>query len=121
MNSIDKIKNIIEALGQHQDNQAIDVLEEFGTNSGHDEIRELTSKALIKRNTHESLKVVLISNGKGINDLSARVAMGAINELLSLDDKTEAIKILDDTIEMHSEQEVRDTARSVRALMTFSC
>ena len=35
-------------------------------------------------------------------------------------DKQEAIKILDDTINMHSEKEVQDTARSVKALMSFS-
>ena len=46
--------------------------------------------------------------------------MTAINELLALKDKKEAIKILDDTIKMHSEEDVRNTARSVRALMTFS-
>lgn len=121
MNSNDKIKNLIEALGKHPDENAIQVLEELGTNATDDEIRELTAQALIQRNTHESLKIVLISKGKGINDLSARVAMTAINELLCLEDKTEAIKILDDTIEMNSIEEVRDTARSVKALMTFSC
>ncbi len=116
-----KIKNIIQALGQHKDSQAaIDLLTELGTNSPDDEIRELTAQALIKKNTHESLRVVLIHQGKGINDLSARVAMTAINELLALKDKNEAIKILDDTIKMHSEEDVKNTARSVRALMTFS-
>ena len=116
-----KIRNIIQALGEHIDAQAaIDLSTELGTNSPDDEIRELTAQALIKKNTHDSLKVVLISKGKGINDLSARVAMASINELLSLKDKTEAIKILDDTIKMHSEEDVRNTARSVRALMTFA-
>ncbi len=115
-----KIGHIIEALGMHSDPDSIRVLEEMGTNSPDDEIRELTAQTLIQKNTHDSLKVVLISKGKGINDLSARVAMSSINELLSLKDKTEAIKILDDTIKMHSEEDVRNTARSVRALMTFS-
>ena len=118
--SVNKVKNIIEALGKHEDNSAIAVLEEMGTNSENDEVREMTAQALVKRNTHESLRVVIISKGKGINDLSARVAMAAINELLALEDKTEAIKILDDTIEMHSDQEVKETARSVRALMTYT-
>lgn len=118
--SINKVKNIIEALGQHEDSSSVAVLEEFGTNSGNDEVREMTAQALIKRNTHDSLKVMIISKGKGINDLSARVAMGAINELLALEDKTEAIKILEDTIDMHSDEEVKETARSVRALMTYS-
>ena len=121
MENNEKIKNIIKALAQHQDSQAaIDILTELGTNSADDEIREMTAQALIQKNTHESLRVVLISKGKGINDLSARVAMASINELLSLKDKAEAIKILDDTIKMHSEEDVRNTARSVRALMTFS-
>lgn len=121
MDNNQKIKNIITALGEHKDSQAaIDLLTELGTNSSDDEIREMTARTLIKKNTHESLRVVLISKGKGINDLSARVAMASINELLSLKDKTEAIKILDDTIKMHSEEDVRNTARSVRALMTFS-
>lgn len=121
MDSNEKIKNIIEALGKHPDDSAIGVLENMGTNSSNDEIREMTAKVLVNRNTHESLKVVLISKGKGVNDLSARVAMSTINELLSLEDKTEAVKILDDTIEMHSDEDVKDTARSVKALMTFSC
>jgi len=116
-----KIRNIIQALGEHKDSKAaIELLTELGTNSADDEIRELTAQTLIKKNTHESLRVVLISKGKGINDLSARVAMASINELLSLKDKSEAIKILDDTIKLHSDEEVRNTARSVRALMTFS-
>ncbi|MBE7705556.1 MAG: hypothetical protein E7Z90_07105 [Cyanobacteria bacterium SIG29] len=121
MENNQKIRNIIQALGEHKDSQAaIDLLTELGTNSPDDEIRELTAQTLIKKNTHESLRVVLISKGKGINDLSARVAMASINELLSLKDKSEAIKILDDTIKLHSEEDVRNTARSVRALMTFS-
>ena len=121
MENNQKIRNIIQALGEHRDSQAaIEILTELGTNSPDDEIRELTAQTLIKKNTHESLRVVLISKGKGINDLSARVAMASINELLALKDKSEAIRILDDTIKLHSEEDVRNTARSVRALMTFS-
>ena len=115
-----RIKNIIEALARHNDEDSIRVLDELGTNCPIDEIREMTSKALIKENTHKSLETVIVNKGKGINDLSARVAMTAINELLALKDKTEAIKILEDTINMHSEKEVQDTARSVKALMSFS-
>ena len=121
MDNTRRIKNIIQALGEHRDSEeAINLLTEFGTNSPSDEIREMTARTLIRKNTHESLRVVLISKGKGINDLSAGVAMAAINELLALKDKTEAIKILDDTIRLHSEEDVRNTARSVRALMTFA-
>ena len=121
MEKINKIKNIIQALGEHEDSKAaIELLTEMGTNSPDDEIREYTAQTLIRKNTHEALRVVLISKGKGINDLSARVAMASINELLALKDKKEAVKILDDTIKMHSDEEVRNTALSVRALMTFS-
>lgn len=121
MEKIDKIKNIIKSLGEHKDSEAaIQLLTKMGTNSQDDEIREITAQTLIRKNTHDSLKVMLLSKGKGINDLSARVAMASINELLALKDKKEAIKILDDTIKMHSDEEVRNTARSVRALMTFS-
>ena len=121
MDDRQKIRNIIEALGSHKDSKdAIELLTELGTNSPDDEIRELTAQTLIRKNTHESLRVVLISKGKGINDLNARVAMSSINELLALKDKKEALKILDDTIKMHSDEDVRNTARSVRALMTFS-
>ena len=121
MENNQKIKNIIQALGEHKDSQAaIEILTELGTNSPDDEIRELTSKALIRKNTHNALELMIVNKGKGINDLSARVAMCAINELLALKDKQEAIKILDDTINMHSEKEVQDTARSVKALMSFS-
>ena len=46
--------------------------------------------------------------------------MSTINELLSLNDKAEAIRILEDTVENHSDEEVRDNARSVKALMALS-
>lgn len=117
--SFNKVKNIIEALGQHEDNSSVAVLENLGTNAESDEVREMTAQALARKNTHESLATIITIKGKGINDLSARVAMGTINELLSLEDKTEAIKILNDTIEMHSDEEVRETARSVKTLMTY--
>ena len=116
-----RINNIIEALSLHEDEkEAVRVLNEIGTNSPIDEVREKTVQALIRRNTHDSLKVALIEKGKGIHDLSTRVAMCAINEILSLKDKTEAIKILEDTMNLHSDEAVRDTARSVRALVEFS-
>lgn len=69
---------------------------------------------------HDALKVVITNKGKGINDMSTVVAMSTINELLSLEDKSEAMKILEDTVEMHSDEEVRDNARSVKALMALS-
>lgn len=120
MNNTKKLSNIIEALGQHKDAESVNVLEDLGTNCPNDEIRRLTAKALIKRNTSDSLAIVITQKGKGINDLSTNVAMSTINELLSLKEKEEAMKILDDTEAMHSEDEVRETARSVKALMAFA-
>ena len=115
-----KIKNIIEALCQHEDSASIGVLEARGTNSSDDEIRELTARALVRKNQHDSLAVVITNKGKGINDMSTVVAMSTINELLSLENKEEALNILTDTVEMHSDEEVRENARSVRALMALS-
>lgn len=121
MNNTKRINNIIEALGKHEDTvESVRVLEEIGTNSSIDEVREMTAQALIRKNCPESLKVVIATEGKGINDLSARVAMSAINELLSLDDKTEAIKVLEETMEKAEKQEIKDTARSVKTLITYS-
>ena len=90
-----KVRNIIEALSPHQDPDSICVLNEVGTNSAIDEVREMTSRALVKKNVHDALEVVISSKGKGINDLSTLVAMSTINELLALEDKSEAIKIND--------------------------
>ena len=118
--NLKNVNNIIEGLGMHKDPESIKLLEEIGTNSSLDVIREMTSRALVKKNVHDSLSVVITNKGKGINDLSTAVAMSTINELLSLNDKTEALKVLTDTIEQHSEEDVRDNARSVKALMGLS-
>lgn len=115
-----KLNNIIEALGQHEDAESVNVLKDLGTNCPNDEVRRLTAKALINRNSHESLSVVITEKGKGINDLNTGVAMGSINELLSLSDREVALKILSETEETHSEEDVRETARSVKSLMAFS-
>lgn len=114
------IIEIIDALTAHQDNDSIRVLEELGTNSPDNEVREYTSRALVKKNVHDSLKVVIINQGKGINDLSPAVAMSTINEILAIKDKTEVMKILDDTINMHSDETVRENARSVKSLLALS-
>jgi len=114
-----RLENIIEALSKYPDETGIEVLERIGTNSPDDEVRELTARALIKHNTHKSLCPVILTRGKGINDLSPRVAMSAINDILELEDKTEAIKILEDTMEMHSDEDVRESASSVRALIAL--
>ena len=117
---IKNVTNIIEGLGRNPNSESVTILEDIGTNSKVDAIRELTSRALVKRNEHDSLKVVITNKGKGINDMSTVVAMSTINELLSLEDKTEAMKVLENTVEMHSDEEVRDNARSVKALMALS-
>ena len=117
---VKNVTNIIEGLGQNPNSESVSILEDIGTNSKVDAIRELTSRALVRRNEHDSLSIVITNKGKGINDMSTIVAMSTINELLSLDDKTEAMKVLTDTVEMHSDEEVRDNARSVKALMALS-
>ena len=111
---------IIDALREHKDNNSIRVLEEIGTNSPDNEVREYTSRALVKKNIHDSLKIVIINEGKGINDMSPSVAMSTINEILALKDQTEVIKILDDTINMHSDETVKENARSVKSLLALS-
>ena len=114
------VTNIIEGLRMYENPETISILEDVGTNSKVDAIREMTSRALVKKNVHDSLKIVITNKGKGINDMSTVVAMSTINELLSLNDKSEALKILEDTVNMHSDEEVRDNARSVKALMALS-
>ena len=52
--------------------------------------------------------------------MSTAVAMSTINELLTLENKDEAMRILKATVEMHSGEEVRENARSVKALMALS-
>lgn len=118
--NIKDVTNIIEGLGINENPETISILEDVGTNSKVDAIREMTSRALVKKNMHDSLKVVITNKGKGINDMSTVVAMSTINELLSLEDKSEAMKVLENTVEMHSDEEVRDNARSVKALMALS-
>ena len=117
---VKNVTNIIEGLGMNENPESITIIEDVGTNSKVDAIREMTSRALVKKNVHDSLKIVITNKGKGINDMSTVVAMSTINELLSLNDKSEAIKILEDTVNMHSDEEVRDNARSVKALMALS-
>ena len=114
------VTNIIEGLGINENPETISILEDVGTNSKIDAIREMTARALVKKNMHDSLKVVITNKGKGINDMSTVVAMSTINELLLLNDKSEAMKILEDTVNEHSDEEVRDNARSVKALMALS-
>ena len=119
--NFNRVSDIIESLTINPSSDSIAVLEEIGTNSSIDEVRELTSRALVKRNEYDSLNVVIASRGKGINDMSTVVAMSTINELLSLENKEEAMRVLENTISSESfDDEVKENARSVKALMALS-
>ena len=52
---------IIEALGRHEDAEAISVLRDLGTNSSRDDVREETAKALI-RNTDMNAKTIAVKS-----------------------------------------------------------
>lgn len=119
--NFNRVSDIIESLTINPNPDSVAVLEEIGTNSSIDEVRELTSRALVKRNEPDSLSVVISNRGKGINDMSTVVAMSTINELLSLEDKEHAMKVLEDAISSESfDEEVKENARSVKALMALS-
>jgi len=113
------IANIINGLAMHEDAEAINALNEIGTNSSVDTIREMTARALVRRNVVDSLAIVIKNEGKGINDLSTLVAMSTINELLSLKDKEIAMQVLEDAVANSESEMVRDNARSVKALMAL--
>lgn len=116
-----RVSDIIDSLTINPNPDAIAVLEEIGTNSSIDDVREMTAKALVKRNEHDSLSVVISNRGKGINDMSTVVAMSTINSLLSLEDKEEAMKVLEHTISGEEfSEDVKENARSVKALMALS-
>ncbi|MCM1010892.1 MAG: hypothetical protein NC390_08495 [Fusobacterium sp.] len=122
-NSSDKnmkhITNIINGLAMHEDMESISVLNEIGTNSSVDSIREMTARALVRKNMAESLHIVIMHEGKGINDLSTSVAMSTINELLSLQNKEIAMQVLEEAVANSEIEMVRDNARSVKALMAL--
>jgi len=116
-----RVSDIIDSLTINPSPDAVAVLEEIGTNSSIDEIREMTALALVKRNEPASLSVVISHRGKGINDMSTVVAMSTINCLLSLEDKQEAMNVLERTISGEEfEEDVRENARAVKALMALS-
>jgi hypothetical protein len=119
--SFNRVSDIIDSLTINPNPDSIAVLEEIGTNSSIDDVREMTARALVKRNVPESLSVVISNKGKGINDMSTVVAMSTINALLSLEDKEEAMKVLEHTISSDEfVDEVKENARSVKALMALS-
>lgn len=113
------IANIINGLAMHEDAASIQVLEEIGTNSSVDTIREMTARALVRKNMVEAFDIVIRNEGKGINDLSTSVAMSTINEMLSLQNKEIAMQVLEDTVATSEIESVRDNARSVKALMSL--
>lgn len=113
------IANIINGLAMHEDMESINVLNEIGTNSSVDSIREMTARALVRKNMAESLHIVIMHEGKGINDLSTSVAMSTINELLSLQNKEIAMQVLEEAVANSEIEMVRDNARSVKALMAL--
>jgi len=113
------IANIINGLALHEDIESVAVLNEIGTNSSVDAIREMTARALVRKNIVESLSIVIMNEGKGINDLSTLVAMSTINELLALQDKEIAMQVLEDAVANSEIEAVRDNARSVKALMAL--
>ena len=118
--NFNRVSDIIDSLIINPKPEAVNVLEEIGTNSSIDEVREMTAVALVKRNEQHSLDIVISRNGKGINDMSTAVAMSTINALLSLEDKQEAMKVLENTISGDFEDTVKENARSVKALMALS-
>lgn len=119
--NFNRVSDIIDSLTINPNPDSVAVLEEIGTNSSIDEVREMTARALVKRNEPASLSVVISHKGKGINDMSTVVAMSTINCLLSLEDKELAMKVLEDTIsDERFEEDVRENARSVKALMALS-
>lgn len=119
--NFNRVSDIIDSLTINPNPDSVAVLEEIGTNSSIDEVREMTARALVKRNESASLSVVISHKGKGINDMSTVVAMSTINCLLSLEDKELAMKVLENTISDEGiEEDVRENARSVKALMALS-
>ena len=51
------VAEIIDALAAHEDHSSIGVLEELGTNSPDNEVREYTSRALVRKNLQKPRKM----------------------------------------------------------------
>jgi len=60
----DKVKRIIEVLSHHTDLESISVLEELGTNAADNEVRELTSQALVRKITTMLYQLLLLTKEK---------------------------------------------------------
>ena len=67
--NFNRVSDIIDSLTINPNPDSVAVLEEIGTNSSIDEVREMTARALVKRNEPASLSVVISHKGKGINDM----------------------------------------------------
>ena len=117
---LDNALKIIEALGRHPDEESIDVLRDLGTNSSREDVREETASALIMKNNDKAYRILVANEGKGINDLSTKVALSTVGKLVELQDKTELLKVLDETINSENADEIKTTARSLKALITLS-
>ena len=120
MNDNQKLLNVIEALEKHEDSSAVKVLEEVGTNCADEKIRILCARALVRRNTQDSLEIVINRQGKGINDLSSNVAMSVINDILELKNKENVLKVLENTCMNSEDKNLKECAESVKTLIMFS-
>ena len=116
----EKALKIIEALGRHKDEESIDILRDLGTNSEREDVREETISALIRKNSDKAYRILVANEGKGINDLSTKVALSAVGKLVQLQDKEELLRVLDETINGDYAEEIKTTARSMKALITLS-
>ena len=120
MNDNQKLLNVIEALGMHEDSSAIKVLEEVGTNCADEEVRKHCAKALVNRNTKDSLEIVINRRGKGINDLNSNVVMTTIDSLLTLENKENLLSVLENTSKNSEDKILRECAESVKTLLMLS-
>jgi len=116
----DNALKIIEALGRHKDEESIDVLIDLGTNSSREDVREETATALIRKNNERALRILISNKGKGINDLSTKVALSTVGKLVKIENKRDLMNVLDETIGSECPQEVKHSARSLKALITLS-
>lgn len=111
--------DLIKALEIHSDTDSIHVLERIGTNNVNDKIREATAIALVNKNTVDSLKVILLKKGKGINDLSPQVVDTTIKHLNKLKDKTQVNKLLDDAIDSETCDKIKERALLVKQMLSI--
>jgi hypothetical protein len=112
-----EISQIIETLGRHADESAVRVLEDVGTNCPDEFVRQVTAKALVNRNSEDSLRIILTREGKGLYDMNPSVVEAVVDSLRNLSDKSEAIKLLDDASINGPNDFVRSKAYEVKQLI----